>query len=67
MYCGCYFERLNRAINDLIRSPDISAIISKKLGYVISLETPEQVGAFMTSEFAKWGAAVKLAGIKPTD
>jgi tripartite-type tricarboxylate transporter receptor subunit TctC len=60
-------ERLNRAINDSIRSPDTSAFISKKMGYELSLETPEQVGAFMTSEFAKWGAAVKLAGIKPTD
>ena len=60
-------DRLNRAINDLIRSPGINTIISRKMDYEISLETPEQIGAFMTSEFAKWGAAVKLAGIKSTD
>ncbi|MFM9967207.1 MAG: Bug family tripartite tricarboxylate transporter substrate binding protein [Burkholderiales bacterium] len=60
-------DRLNRAINDAIRVPETNAIINKKFGYEIKLETPEQVGAFMDAEFAKWGTAVKLAGIKPTD
>ncbi|MSQ51382.1 MAG: tripartite tricarboxylate transporter substrate binding protein [Betaproteobacteria bacterium] len=59
--------RLNRAINDAIRVPETNAIIGKKFGYEIRLESPEQVGAFMASEFSKWSAAVKLAGIKPTD
>lgn len=60
-------ERLNRAMNDSIRVPDTLAVISKKFGYEIYIESTEQAGAFMKSEFAKWGAAVKLAGIKPTD
>ena len=56
--------RLNAAIVDTLKQKDV---IDRMLadGTVPTPSTPEEFTAYMKSELKKWGAVVKLAGIKP--
>jgi tripartite-type tricarboxylate transporter receptor subunit TctC len=55
--------RLNAAINDGLRSPDIKAALAK-LGSEPLTGSPQQFAAFIASEAKKWADTVRSAGLK---
>jgi tripartite-type tricarboxylate transporter receptor subunit TctC len=57
--------KVNKAVNDALNEPDIRDKLVKS-GAVPVGGTPEALGAFMKSEFEKWGKVVKERGIKDT-
>jgi tripartite-type tricarboxylate transporter receptor subunit TctC len=56
-------DRLNAAINDLMRSKDIEANLAR-LSATAKLGTPADFAAFMTAETKKWREVIDAAGIK---
>jgi tripartite-type tricarboxylate transporter receptor subunit TctC len=58
---------LNAAINDALRTPEVVDFISKRMGYEIRRESPQETGRFMRGEFTKWADAARLANIKPSE
>jgi tripartite-type tricarboxylate transporter receptor subunit TctC len=57
-------ETLNRAINRALQSPDVAEKLSK-VGMDPATGTPEEFGAIVASDYAKWGPIVKASGFKP--
>jgi tripartite-type tricarboxylate transporter receptor subunit TctC len=57
--------KVNKAVNDALNEPDIRDKLVKS-GAVPVGGTPEALGAFMKSEYEKWGKVVKERGIKDT-
>jgi tripartite-type tricarboxylate transporter receptor subunit TctC len=57
-------QRLNTELVKILRLPDIRKSFADQ-GADIKGGTPEEFGAFMHAEQARWGAVVKQAGIKP--
>jgi tripartite-type tricarboxylate transporter receptor subunit TctC len=55
--------RLNAAINDGLRSPDIKATLAR-FGSEPLIGTPRDFAAFIESEAKKWAETVRLAGVK---
>jgi tripartite-type tricarboxylate transporter receptor subunit TctC len=55
--------RLNRALVDVVESPDTQARF-RELGLRPLTSTPEGLGAFMQSEVVRWGKVVEAAGAK---
>ena len=55
--------KLNAAINEGLGSAEMRETITK-LGGVTTLGTPEELGAFMAAQGAKWSAVAKAANIK---
>ena len=55
--------KLNRAIHDSFSQPDIKEALLK-LGAIAAPTTPEEMGAFIKAELAKWTPVIKAAGIK---
>ncbi|MBI3042432.1 MAG: tripartite tricarboxylate transporter substrate binding protein [Betaproteobacteria bacterium] len=55
--------KLHKTIMDAMQAPDVRARFSK-LSLDISTTTPEQFGAHLRSELARWGKVVKAAGIR---
>jgi tripartite-type tricarboxylate transporter receptor subunit TctC len=53
--------KLNTAINESLRSPEMQASITR-LGYDARPMSPEEFGAFVAGDEAKWAAVVKLTG-----
>ena len=56
-------SRLNAAINETLKSPEVLAILSK-LSVEPRIGTPENFSAFLSGERAKWVPLVKAAGVK---
>jgi tripartite-type tricarboxylate transporter receptor subunit TctC len=56
--------KLNAAINDALKLPDVRTRLSGA-GIEIQSGTPEQFGNVIKSEVDKWGRIVKEAGIQP--
>jgi tripartite-type tricarboxylate transporter receptor subunit TctC len=56
--------KLNSEINKILAAPDMRAKLAD-LGYEAVGGTPEQFGAHIVSEEAKWGKVVKAANMKP--
>ena len=56
-------EFLNKEINDILRQPDVAAKISA-LGTDAAGSTPEQLGALMKADRAKWAKVIQAAGIR---
>jgi len=56
--------RLNSEINKILAAPDMRAKLAD-LGYEPIGGTPEEFGAYMTREEAKWGKVVKASNLKP--
>ena len=54
-------EKLNKALTEVIRSPEVSERILK-LGLIPDAQTLPEALAFLKSETAKWGRAVKTSG-----
>ena len=55
--------RLNAAINDALKSPDIRAALSK-FGSEPLGGTPQEFAAFVASESKKWSEIIRLSGVK---
>lgn len=55
-------DRLNREIGKTLAMPDVKKILAVQ-GIDTGGGTPEQFGAYMHDEFAKWGALVKETGM----
>jgi tripartite-type tricarboxylate transporter receptor subunit TctC len=55
--------RLNKAVNDALNDPDIHEKLVKAGATPVG-GTPESLGAFMKSEYERWGKVVKDRGIK---
>lgn len=53
-------ERLNREVNESLKSPELKAMYSK-LGITANIVTPDQFGAFMREEAVRWDALVKAS------
>ena len=65
---GAAVQRLQQAINaDFVRAFSDTAVKERLLGQgaEVAPGTPEQFGAFVKSDMAKWAAGIKRAGIKP--
>ena len=57
-------ERINREVNDSLKSPDLLAAYAK-LGFEPKATTPEQFEAFLGVEIRKWPPLLRAAGVKP--
>jgi tripartite-type tricarboxylate transporter receptor subunit TctC len=57
-------SKLNVAINDALKLPDVRTRLSGA-GIEIQSGTPEQFASVIKSEVDKWGRIVKEAGIQP--
>jgi len=55
-------ERLNRTINDILRTPALGAAL-EKLNARPQIGSPDDFAAFMTAERRKWTGIVAAAGI----
>jgi len=56
-------EKLNRAVNDALKSPEVIAGLNR-LGVDVLGGTPEQFAQFIASEMKKWSAVAEAAGLK---
>jgi tripartite-type tricarboxylate transporter receptor subunit TctC len=56
-------DRLNRAINAALRTPDMQTAFAN-LGATPATETPQQFAAFIAGELAKWTELSNSAGIR---
>ena len=56
-------NRLNREINESLKSPEVKASLAK-LGFEPLSGTPQDFAAFLQAEFPKWAAMVKATGIR---
>jgi tripartite-type tricarboxylate transporter receptor subunit TctC len=57
-------DRLHREIIAALRAADVQQHLAGE-GAEIVASTPEQFGAYLASETAKWAKVIKAAGIKP--
>jgi tripartite-type tricarboxylate transporter receptor subunit TctC len=57
--------KLNKAVNDALNDPEVHEKLVKAGATPVG-GTPESLGAFMKSEYEKWGNVVKDRGIKDT-
>jgi tripartite-type tricarboxylate transporter receptor subunit TctC len=53
-------RRLNREVNDGLKSPELTATYAK-LGITADIVSPEDFGAFMREEVVRWDALVKAS------
>jgi tripartite-type tricarboxylate transporter receptor subunit TctC len=58
--------KLNATFTKLLSGGESAKQLSDR-GYDPKPTTPEAFGAFMKTELARWGKAVKAAGLKATD
>jgi tripartite-type tricarboxylate transporter receptor subunit TctC len=56
-------SRLNAAINESLKSPDVAATLTK-LSVDAKISSPEEFAAFLAKERAKWTTVIKTAGIQ---
>ena len=56
-------DRLNKDISTALLIPNTKEVLFKQ-GLDVAPESPEAFGAYIKSEFAKWGKVVKAAGLK---
>jgi tripartite-type tricarboxylate transporter receptor subunit TctC len=56
-------NKLNAAINDILRSKEIEAVLAR-LSARPKISTPQEFAAFVAAESQKWTAVVNAAGIK---
>jgi tripartite-type tricarboxylate transporter receptor subunit TctC len=57
-------RRLRDEVVKVLAMPDVREFLAAQGAEPVG-STPEQLAAFIKSETAKWGAAVKAAGLKP--
>ena len=57
-------QRLNREINESLKSPELLATYAK-LGLEPKSTTPQEFEAFLSTEIRKWPPLLRAAGVKP--
>ena len=57
-------ERINREVNDSLKSPELLATYAK-LGFEPKATTPQEFEAFLAGEVRKWPPLLRAAGVKP--
>ena len=57
-------NRLNKEFTAALNAPDIKEFLFNQ-GLDAAPGTPEEFGAYIKSETAKWAKVIKAAGIKP--
>jgi len=57
-------EKLNAAINEALKSPELHASMAK-LGFEPNFWTPREYAAFLADEMQRWPPIVKASGVKP--
>jgi tripartite-type tricarboxylate transporter receptor subunit TctC len=55
--------RLNRDLNDAMKTPDLAASM-RKLGFEPTIWSPQDYGAFLAEETRRWPAIVRASGVK---
>jgi tripartite-type tricarboxylate transporter receptor subunit TctC len=55
--------KINQAVVSSLKSPDAVRVLEGQGAEAVP-STPEEFGAFLKSEIAKWGKVIKEAGIK---
>ena len=56
-------KRLNEAINDSLRSPEMKTSLDK-IGLEAVIQTPEEFRQFIVSEYPRWKEIVAVSGVK---
>lgn len=56
-------QRLNREVNDILKSPQMKATLAK-LGFEPKASTPDEFAAFFAGELKKWPPLLRAAGLK---
>jgi tripartite-type tricarboxylate transporter receptor subunit TctC len=56
-------NRLNAAINESLKSPDVAGTLVK-LSVDAKISSPEEFAAFLAKEHAKWTTVIKTAGVQ---
>jgi tripartite-type tricarboxylate transporter receptor subunit TctC len=56
--------RLNTEIVKVLQAPDVRERLAGQ-GFEVRTSTPEQMGAYIRSEIAKWAPIVKETGVRP--
>lgn len=57
-------EKLNKAINESLASPEVQANIAQQ-GMDVKITSPQEFIAFLAAEAKKWSPLVAMAGLKP--
>lgn len=57
-------DRLNRAVLDVLRLPDVRQKLTN-LGFEVTGSSPDELTAIMRADTAKWGPFIKASGFKP--
>ncbi len=57
-------EQLNRAVRDAVATPEVRDKLGK-LGLRLSAGTPDELGALLASEIARWREVIRAAKIEP--
>jgi tripartite-type tricarboxylate transporter receptor subunit TctC len=57
-------DRLNKEVNDSLKSPELLASYAK-LGFEPKTTTPQEFEAFLSTEIRKWPPLLRAAGVKP--
>ena len=57
-------RRINAAMNEILKRPEIIAVLAKQGLYVVG-GTPDHLGQLLVSDLAKWLKVIKDAGISP--
>ncbi|MGN6388956.1 MAG: Bug family tripartite tricarboxylate transporter substrate binding protein [Burkholderiaceae bacterium] len=57
-------QRLNAAVVQVLRQPDVQKKMTQQLGMEVVGSTPEELAAFMGKEIPRWAALVKKSGAK---
>ncbi len=55
--------KLNQTVGEILRQPDVREAILKQ-GAEVAPSTPEELGAFVKSELARWTPIIRNAGIR---
>ena len=56
-------DKLNTAVNDSLKSPEMKATLGK-LGFEPRVTTPQEFAAFLADEMRKWPPLLQAAGLK---
>jgi tripartite-type tricarboxylate transporter receptor subunit TctC len=56
-------ERLNREINEAMKTPELAASM-RKLGFEPTIWSPRDYAAFLAEEAVRWPAIVQASGVK---